>query len=227
MAEDLQLQLPNYVGSAIQGYELAQNQQLRQAQLKHHEIQTEKLQSDIAHTQRVERQNAIINQLAQIATSNSPEAGEALNQLSAFSPEAAKGIRDNQIAKVERQGELALAFKKSSLEYKPKLYKNIRKTLELEGHDVSNLPDDYDPKLVDPMVDFAINSARDIEKVLDDPYRQAQIDYTKSQTAQNYADIANKKVETAIKQKEITGEPKLSGEASKTLALANGGLGIS
>ena len=47
---------------------------------------------------------------------------------------------------------------------KPKVYQKTIQSLQSQGLDVSDLPAEYDPKLVDSQVDIAINSVRDIEK---------------------------------------------------------------
>jgi hypothetical protein len=202
-----QIQSPNLAGSIIEGYTQGQNLQLRQ-------LQMQGLQQEQAQKQ---AQNQLIN-LA--ATTQDPA---LINKIALFNPEAAKAFQDRLDKKIIRAGQLAQAVKKTHATYRPIAYENARRQAELEGLDVSHLPDKYDPN-VDDDLDFIINSARDIEKVLEDPKREADIANVKSQTAKNYADIGKIKADTLEKERDLAGGKPMSGEGAKISTIADGGI---
>ena len=204
-----QIQSPNLAGSVIEGYTQGQNLQLRQLQMQ-----------GLQQAQRQEEQKAAATQ-AQNQLRNLASAGDlqALQKLSAFDPAGAKGIQDEMNRKVVRIGQIASTVKGSALPNRAKAYEYARRQAELEGYDVSDWPDKYD-RSVDSRIDFLVNSARDIEKMQEDPQRAATLDLTKSQTAENYANIA--KMNAEIKEK-AAGKP-MSGESAKISTIAQGGL---
>lgn len=213
LIQPTQIQPANIAGSVIEGYTQGQNLQLRQ-------LQMQGLEQERAKAERQEQAATAQNQLRNLAAAGDQQ---ALQKLSAFDPAGAKGIQDEMNRKVVRVGQLASTVKGTSLPNRPKAYEYARKQAELEGFDVSQWPDKYD-RSVDSKIDFLTNSARDIEKMQEDPQRGAQLDLTRSQTAENYANIDKMKLETKEKQRDLANGKPMSGEAAKISTIAQGGI---
>lgn len=101
-----------------------------------------------------------IDRLSQQAQTNP----QAFNQLASLAPQRAKQIQDIQRARSIEVGQIAQSFSSQSLENKDRTYPMIIKGLADKGFDISSLPDEYDPVIVDPIVNQVVNQSRDIEK---------------------------------------------------------------
>lgn len=112
-------------------------------------------------------QKQALQRLTQEALSND----QALDALMATSPDTAFKVMETKAkqAEFERKritdaGQAAYAFDVTPAMDKPLVYQRTVKSLQQQGFDVSELPAEYDPAKVDPLVKFAISNARDIEK---------------------------------------------------------------
>lgn len=132
----------------------------RNAQTANTEAQTRSLNQQTMLNQQKAQQQSALEQLTKEALQNP----QGLQALATVAPERAKQIQDYQNNQALTLGKAAQAFKMTSLANKPKVYQQTIKSLQQQGFDVSELPAEYDQDLVDPQVDLAINSARDIEK---------------------------------------------------------------
>lgn len=217
MAEGLiqptQIQFPDIAGGIIEGYTQGQNLQLRQ-------LQMQGLQQEQA---KMEQQQIMLKAQNQLKTLAAAGDQQALQKLAAFDPEGAKGIQNEMNRKVVRVGQLAMSVKNVPLANRPRAYEYAKRQAELEGYDVSDWPDQYD-KGLDTKLDFLVNSARDIEKVKEDPKLEAEIGQIKSQTAENYANISKTKAETQKINRELSGQKPMSGDEAKVSTIAQGGI---
>ena len=139
----------------------------RVAQIEQAEASTDKIRQQTSALEREQvlkeqkiQQQAALQQLTKEAFQNP----QALGHLASVDPKRASQIQDYQNNQALFAGQAAMAFKTTDIDQKPQVYQQTLEALEQRGIDTSYLPDEYDPKLVDPFVDLAINSARDIEK---------------------------------------------------------------
>jgi len=141
---------------------LARNVGIEQARAQ--TAQTRQQTSGLEQQQRLQQQQfeqkAALQQLTQEAFQNP----QALNALAGVDPQKASQIQEYQNNQAIFKGQAAMAFKQTDKDLKPQAYQETLRSLESRGIDTSQLPDEYDSALVDPSVDLAINSARDIEK---------------------------------------------------------------
>jgi hypothetical protein len=124
-------------------------------------LQQMRMRDQLAQQQAQEQQR--INQLRQAAISDP----EALRELSAISPESAKGIIDFKNTITSEIGKSAAVVKTAPLPDRADVYKRQLQRLQSIGYNIDQLPSEYDPSIVDPMLEESIGLARDIEKTLD------------------------------------------------------------
>lgn len=141
---------------------LARNVGIEQAQAQ--TAQTRQQTSALEQQQRLQQQQAVQQAALQQLTQEAFQNPQALNALAAVDPERASKIQEYQTNQALFAGQAAMAFKALDADQKPKAYRQTLNTLAQRGIDISQLPDEYDPELVGPEIELAINSARDIEK---------------------------------------------------------------
>jgi len=125
-------------------------------------LQQEALQQQISQREQLIAQEQALTQLRQEAT----QSPEALSRLATIRPQEAQQIQQFQTNRALLGGQAAQALKLTPMEKRPQVYQQTIRSLQQQGVDVSNLPAEYDPEVVDPLLDFYINSARDVEKQL-------------------------------------------------------------
>jgi len=148
-----QSQTPNIIGSFISGQRSA-------GAIDNMDIQNQSALQQMRARQEASARSQQIDRLSQEAQINP----QAFNQLAAIAPQRAKQIQDIQITRSQTVGRIAQSFKSQSLESKDRNYPRVVQDLQSKGFDISRLPDVYDPVIVDPLVNQAVNQSRDVEK---------------------------------------------------------------
>lgn len=128
--------------------------------INYNEAQQRTLEQQILQEREKRRREAEIRELRR-AASQDPR---ALNALAAIDPASAKKIQDFQVNQGLQRGQAAQALLLTPLANRPKVYERLLEGLQAAGEDISEYPAEYDPKIVDPIAQFAVNQARDLEK---------------------------------------------------------------
>lgn len=175
----------DFFGGFKQGQEIVDRQEItRQRQLQNQQVLAE------------EERKVRIDTLADLSAKGDYN---ALNTLVGLDATRAKPIIDRQYQKISRIGQLAEGVNRVGQTLKPIQYKNALKQAQLEGIDVSGMPEKWSDE-AQQFIDFQINSSKSSKEFLDEKkyeldaaLNKARIDTERAQQAKYYADAARMK----------------------------------
>ncbi len=142
----------NPFDSFAKGSEIANRKQLLQQQQQTFDLEQQKLQ----------QQQAIMKIGQEAARSGDPR---AVSMYSALNPEGGKALRENIKYFADHGNAELQSIRDAKITDRPAVYKMKMASLKNNPYfDTSNYPDEYDPGLVDKMLEADIASGRDMSK---------------------------------------------------------------
>lgn len=199
----------DFLGGFKQGQEIVDRQEItRQRQLQNQQVLAE------------EERKVRIDTLADLSAKGDYNALDTLVGLDAT---RAKSIIDRQYQKISRIGQLAEGVNRVGETLKPIQYKNALKQAQLEGINVSGMPDKWSDE-AQQFIDFQINTSKTSKEFLDEKkyeldaaLNKAKIDTERAQQAKYYADAAALKLKTQNSANNI--DPVLSRQVDKDVII--------